>query len=692
MAKTTKSVSKKELSTGISFASSTYYPKSRWRPYNPDDLVRKFGGNSALTVYEGMKTDDIVKAALYVKKAAVLSSGWRIEPASEDDSDKEIADFIDDNFRQWFVGNFDSALKNILSAIEYGFSVTEKIFEYDGSIYLKELKTQPPHSFEFDTDVYGNLTELKQWTNDGRQISLPIDKFIIYTHEKESGNYYGNSDLRAAYRSWFSKDIIIKFWNMYLERFGMPIIIAKTGATTNTPDREKLQEMLDNLQAKSSYIIPEDVEIEIKEAIKSSGGDYDKAIEKHNNAIRNSILMPKGIGFSDTEGGSRAKADVEKDVLIWVADEIRHNLESIINSTLIRQLVDLNFPSIEKYPMFRFNPISEEDKDKKATTIIKGIADGAIIPDLEVQNKLRVLLDLPETEELPETPMFEEEEKEEFVLSRPLTKYEKKMDFALAQKSLVKDVEVAILDIKEAIRKIRDDFTTQVMRKRIIEDQNIAGVNKIQFRYIRDLGLLVEGVLRNSYKDGVKFAKSGVKKKYAQNPTKIGLVESKSIMWIKEQSKLLTGGVSGALQDNAKVVLMDGIKRGASVAQVVTDLEEVFDKYVAVENVQGSTYTSGRLYTAVNTAYASAFTVGMEEFYKPLEIAGELEAYQWSSILDNSTTPGCQELNGKVYGASNGYWNEINPPRHYNCRSLKVPVLLGEGWTESAVLSVGREF
>jgi len=706
----TKTVPKKDLTTGVGFIKSTMYNDSWWTPYNPDSLVRKFGGNAAgLDKYQKMKQDDAVKSALYTKKSVVVASGWRIEPASEEEKDIEIAKFIKDNLNDWYGGseyeameNFDSGIMEILSAMEYGFSVTEKIYgQEDGVIFLKKLRTLPPQSIEFHSDDHGNLDEggLQQWDSTGGLISLPINKFIIFINNREAGNWYGESDLRAAYRSWFSKDILIKFWNIYLERFGNPLIVAKYGKTASKGDRTSLSEMLNNLQSKTSFILPEEVEIEIKETMKSSGGDFDVAIKTHNDSIRNSILMPKGLGFGDSSSGSYAKSKVEQDVFSWIVEPIRKNLQTVINAQIIRQLIDLNFEGVDIYPKFVFNPISEEDKGEKAKIVIEAIKSGAISPDFETENHLRVLLGVPEKEieekeEEPieeEIPIEEKEEPREFKLSRELTTYEKKMNFSQISKVLVSDVDGYVVEVKELLSKIRDDYTTQVIRKKIIEQQNVSLAYKQDFRFIRDLGLLIESILRKSYEGGNQSAKTA-KKNYAQTATKIGFVESKASMWIKNKSKILTADIAGNLQNSCKSILSNGIKRGASTAMVINEVEDEFAKYISIEGVDGGAYTSGRLYTEVNTAYAEAFSVGMDEFNKPLEEAGEIQAYQWSSIMDKVTTKGCDELNGNMYSIDNAYWNDVAPPRHWNCRSLKVPIYRGESWTESPVLNVHREF
>ena len=57
----------------------------------------------------------------------------------------------------------------------------------------------------------------------------------------------------------------IKFWNIYLERLGMGILVAKPPEGKSSYNA-RLQDMMDNLQAKTAWTIPRDVELEILES------------------------------------------------------------------------------------------------------------------------------------------------------------------------------------------------------------------------------------------------------------------------------------------------------------------------------------------------------------------------------------------------------------------------------------------
>ena len=116
----TPDILNKEISSSV----STMFANHIFKRYNPDSLV----GRKGIKIYREMKTDDQVKASLSIKKFARLSTPWDIKPADENNaSSVEMADFIRYVLKN-MKGTFEQDLLNILTAIEFGFSLSEKVF------------------------------------------------------------------------------------------------------------------------------------------------------------------------------------------------------------------------------------------------------------------------------------------------------------------------------------------------------------------------------------------------------------------------------------------------------------------------------------------------------------------------------------------------------------------------------------
>jgi len=167
-------------------------------PYNPDILVTKLG----LKIYDQMKVDEQVKACLAFKKAAVLSPGWELTSPGDEAEDWEPTAFVRACFEHIPMG-MTEVLKYLMLGMDYGYSVTEKVYGEDlkwakGKVGLKKVISLMPHYIDFRTLPTGELIELTQRNLMGSPamqagLHIPVDKCVVYTHDKEFENYYGRA-------------------------------------------------------------------------------------------------------------------------------------------------------------------------------------------------------------------------------------------------------------------------------------------------------------------------------------------------------------------------------------------------------------------------------------------------------------------------------------------------------------------
>lgn len=163
----------------VSYVDSYLYAVEPF-PYNPDDLVAKKG----LKTYTEMGHDDQIKSALTIKKLAVLTSGYEIrEPEYPEKTEKEQAaskeptDFIQFCLEECD-GQFSQKLLGVLTALNYGFSVSEVVYKaidygpFEGKWGLRDIKTRKPEGFDFQ--CFSADTELL--TKDGWKLASALSK------------------------------------------------------------------------------------------------------------------------------------------------------------------------------------------------------------------------------------------------------------------------------------------------------------------------------------------------------------------------------------------------------------------------------------------------------------------------------------------------------------------------------------
>jgi phage gp29-like protein len=352
------------------------YTAAAWRitPYrNPDELTWKWG--RGLAVYQEMTRDPYVKAGLRQRKHKLLAGDWRIEPASTEARDLDIARFCEWALRHFLAkGTFKQDLYEMLDAMDVGFSVMEIVWEvidsgnYRGLVGVRELKSKNPFWIEFRMDEFGNLLAdgltLRQATTGAADVRLPTDKFIIWSYLARYENPYGTSDLRAAYRAYWIKDTALKLRAVFLERFsGNNLILRYPRHEASIKD--ELKGILDSWQSETGLVVPEEVSVEtIKVASSPSASEFSSAVSDLNREILVGVLG-ETLTVDPAQFGTRALGEVQdkaktEDVLFMT-----ELIQAVVNQQLIRRLVDYNFAPVQRYPAWVLNRPDEMDPSRE---------------------------------------------------------------------------------------------------------------------------------------------------------------------------------------------------------------------------------------------------------------------------------------------------------------------------------------
>ena len=311
-----------------------------------DEIITRKGWK----VYRDMRHDDQIKATLSFKKILIHGRGLEVQPARvKDEASEDIAEFVEWNLERL---NMKRVLREALTAFDYGFSVGEIIWEmaeYKGNpvIAIKDIKHRYPEHIEIVADEHGNLKQFIQEPEWGKTVTLKAEKVWHYAHNSEFQDHYGHSDLRAAYKNWWSKKFIINFWNVFLERLGQPMTKMSYPLGASEELKSTLKSILSGLSTKTEILIPEGVEVELIEATRAAKADFGEALGYHDNAIARALLVVALLGTdnSDVKRGSDSQSRLHLRILFKMADEIARDLLHCVHHQVIKQLVDFNFTS-----------------------------------------------------------------------------------------------------------------------------------------------------------------------------------------------------------------------------------------------------------------------------------------------------------------------------------------------------------
>lgn len=385
--------------------------------YNPDDLVRTKG----LGVYASMLTDEQVKSVTEFKLNAILGRGWHFKygktKLAREEQKKRIQVF--EAIAQRIRGSFLDALEGIASGREFGFSITEKVYgqiTYDDATFtgLNMLLTRDPSSFTFFADDAGLLQRMVQRVN-GREVDVAPTKVIHYVHKPKWDMLYGRSELRAAYRPWYLKDVTVKLWALHLERFGSGIPVAtRTGdnsAAFGTPEFEAFKKVMTNFKAHTAIILPPGFAAEVH--FPTSTDQFEKALQYHDLAIAKSQLVPNLLGLSHAgQTGAYSQSQTQFEAFFWTNSTDGKRIAECLNEQLFRDLGDQNWGDGD-YPYFCFKPMTLDSAIKVLTSWKDLLGAGAVQATEEDEAFLRELLEMPERSEESEPlvdPMAERQQ------------------------------------------------------------------------------------------------------------------------------------------------------------------------------------------------------------------------------------------------------------------------------------------
>ena len=400
----------------------------RYLPFanNPDPVVRSKG----LKIYREMMQDDQIKVCFDMRVQARLSSTWSVKAGKEgDSSSEEMAEFMTAMLRR-MKGNFENSLAQIYSAIVYGFSISEKVFDYveigkyKGKIGIKAIKTREPFDYDFKTDAHGNLEGLiyigmRGDVDDKRDVlgrplqsidrimpsisqgttplgtienPFPPEKFVIYSYNQMFGNAYGRSDLLAAFKWWIMKKHGSKFWAVWLERYASPFVraIYKRDAGLKKDALNRMDDFIRNLSTRQGIRASDAWTIDPVQFNGDAGGSYEKAIESYNRYIAHAMLCPNLLGFTGNQGsgggGSYSLGKKHFDAFVWVLEKMgRDTSEEIVGEQIIKPLIEINFGEVEEdlLPKFVFTSLEEEAIEVRSRIITMLSSGGVINPDEE---------------------------------------------------------------------------------------------------------------------------------------------------------------------------------------------------------------------------------------------------------------------------------------------------------------------
>jgi len=690
---------------------SSYVGDTFFAPYNPDDLYQKTGDHS---IYEEMAKDDQVSVCLQLKKDLIIGSGW--DMVSHDEGTAELADKYTGYLQEDPTCALDDYLDQLVDTGQtYGFGLAEKVFRKrpNNDLTLRSLKTRHPDSWLIYTDKHGNVNRYSSLGGTG-DIDIEPKAIMAYIPTRSNVGPYGMSDLRKVYSAYFTKRHITRFYSIFLEGVAKPIPVAKY--PQNLPDAKvtELHNIIKKFQASTSLTIPKEIEIEFLEA-KSNGEAFIKGINIFNMFIGRGLFVPDLLGFAGSEsqsGGSQALGREQVDMFLKHIARRRNSLERLVNREIVQPMIIHNEGFMDNFPKFQFKPLTEEDTKEYARIFIEAVKGKFYSPTEEEVNHFRGLIKFPEgdvdlissgsaggglippgfpgggpafspgTEESAH-PKKEEEieieldedgklkeknaihkeknskhkEKDEFVFKGDAFldtegDFGKAVDFQNLQNTLESDQAAILAEARPLIEDIFEDFKRQIQRKNVLK--NPSRQNELKLKSLGKLNALIQRNFRTQFKRHGDIAQAELfKTEFAQT-----IASDEFLELLDNETFQYVGDFEFNVTKEARVAMSTAIRDGLPISSVVDIVDDDIKKN-AIVSLERYSRTKGT--EIMNRARVERF-----------EDSRVVDAYQYSALIDGSTTEICAGLHGKIFKKG----TEPIPPLHFNCRSTLIPITI----------------
>jgi len=302
----------------------------------PEDSIINTKGAGDWLIYEEMLRDDQVHSTLQQRRMALTSRDVTVEPGGTSAIDKSAAAFLEETIERL---KWDDITGKMHYGIYYGFSVGEALWEQDGKyIQCADIKVRKQRRFRWK-----NERELVLLTRDKPMGEVMPDRkfWTLATGGDNSDNPYGIGLAHHLYWPVFFKRNGLKFWLIFLEKFGMPTVKATHPGGWDTTQKRALLEALQAVQKDSAFIVPEGTVTELLEASRSGTADYDALQKRMDGTIAKVVLSQ--VMTAEAVGG-QYKAEIQMEVRDEVVKGDANLIHESFTDTIATWLTEWNFP------------------------------------------------------------------------------------------------------------------------------------------------------------------------------------------------------------------------------------------------------------------------------------------------------------------------------------------------------------
>lgn len=386
-----------------------------------EEFLRELSPYRARRVYREMRDNDpTIGAMFWAIEGLIRNLDWRV-----DGKDEEANEFIESCMKD-MSHTWEDLMCEILSMLAFGWSFHELVYKRrlgesqtdptkrskynDGKIGWRKIPIRSQDSLAdwiFDED--GGIQAFVQTAPpDYDEVTIPIQKALLFRTTSYKNSPEGRSILRNAYRPWWFKKRIEEIEGIGIERdlAGMPVIYAapelleKNRAAFETIVRNVHRDEQEGMLFPLVY--DSDGNQLVKFELVTTGGNRQfnttEIINRYDKRIA-MVALADFILLGQDKVGSFALSSDKTTLFATALKGTVKSIASTFNEHGIPRLLQLNNMKPKERPYLVPGDFESEDLEVLGGFLSKIAAAGITFEDDDTQNHIRKLAGLPERKE-----------------------------------------------------------------------------------------------------------------------------------------------------------------------------------------------------------------------------------------------------------------------------------------------------
>lgn len=321
-------------------------------PLQSSIVLNRSNGQGLKLYRQMMLTDTDMSALFELMFDSVLHNPAVYRPASDRPDHLEHARFLEAAFSR--IEHLQNALRHVLYAYAYGFTVLEKVYgvmpsgEFSGAKIWTQLLDKPSHWFTFDMS---RRLRFRTFANYSPGDLLPQSKFIVVRFGTNS-DAFGAPVLDYCYWPHLLGHKYMKDEAIFMDKWASPTVWAQYDATGDTATdlaaRYKALTVAQAIQADQSIATPKGMLLSLLESTRNGSISFAQA-RTNLFAMISRRVTGQLLATTGADGGSYALAKVHAEGMANKVEMLASFQDSWM-SREARELIDINYGPQDVYP------------------------------------------------------------------------------------------------------------------------------------------------------------------------------------------------------------------------------------------------------------------------------------------------------------------------------------------------------